>query len=457
MDEYGKFSETENRTIPWMKGTYSGRLQGGIPSGRGQLQLPDGAGYSGEWLNGKPHGEGTIHYKSGGSFYGEFRDGRQRGYGIYTKPDGTAVRGYWEEGKFVMTGDAEKLARQPQRDPHAQQPLTAQPTLPSVLQDDDLDPAWLISQPAAESARFVETFDYPDQKKTLPNIRQGNPAIAVDQLSHWYGSLHAVKEISFEVYPGEILGFLGPNGAGKSTTIKVLTGQLPLKGGAAQILGREVGRDDPEIQSQIGVSFEEKNLYLEMTALENLDFFASLFGIKNPGSLEALQRVGLADRARDRVANYSKGMRQRLMIARAFINKPRVLFLDEPTDGLDPATATAIRKTIREEADRGAAVLLTTHNMFEADELSDRVAFINEGVIVAIDTAENLKLQYGKRAVRVRLREGDGVREEELPLDGESSSARLSELAASPNLLTIHTEEATLEAIFIHLTGRGLV
>ena len=412
MDEFGKVFEAESRTIPWMRGTYSGQLQGGVPSGSGRLQLPDGAGYAGEWLDGKPHGAGTIYYASGGSYHGEFRDGRQHGYGTYTKPDGTAVRGYWEKGQYIKAGDLEK------------QPVRA---------------------------------SQPDQVKSVPKIRQGAPAIVVDQLSHWYGKLQAVNEISFEVFPGEILGFLGPNGAGKSTTIKVLTGQLPLKGGAAQILGRDVGRDDPEIQSQIGVSFEEKNLYLEMTALENLDFFASLFGIKNPGSLEALQRVGLADRAKDRVANYSKGMRQRLMIARAFINKPRVLFLDEPTDGLDPVTATAIRKTIKEEADRGSAVLLTTHNMFEADELSDRVAFINEGKIVAIDTAENLKLKYGKRAVRVRLRDGNGVREEELPLDGERSSARLSELAASPDLMTIHTEEATLEAIFIHLTGRRLV
>ncbi len=283
------------------------------------------------------------------------------------------------------------------------------------------------------------------------------PSIEVKDLSHWYGNLQAVKEVSFDVYPGEILGFLGPNGAGKSTTIKVLTGQLALQEGRAKILRRDIGREDPVLQSQIGVSFEEKNLYLEMSALENLNFFASLFGIRDAGSAEALQRVGLSDRAKDRVSSFSKGMRQRLMIARAFINKPSVLFLDEPTDGLDPVTANQIRKTIREEADRGAAVLLTTHNMHEADELSDRVAFINEGEIVALDTAERLKLEYGKRSIRVRLRDGDGVREEKLPLDGEQSSARLSELAASPDLMTIHTEEATLEAIFIHLTGRGLV
>jgi ABC-2 type transport system ATP-binding protein len=282
------------------------------------------------------------------------------------------------------------------------------------------------------------------------------PAIRVEGLRYSYGNLEAVKGISFDVQPGEILGFLGPNGAGKSTTIKMLTGQLQPKGGSAQVLGFDIAADDPEMQAQIGVCFEEKNLYLNMSGLENLDFFASLYGIKDADSMEVLRRVGLADRARDRVHSYSKGMRQRMMISRAFINKPKVLFLDEPTDGLDPVTSAAIRKTIKEEAERGAAVLLTTHDMMEADQLSDRVAFINDGAIVALDSAEDLKLKYGQRSVKVRLRDGDQVREEHIPLAGDGSSARLAELAASPDLMTIHTEEATLENIFIELTGRGL-
>lgn len=408
----GKEETQQVGTINWMGGQYSGELTNGFPQGRGRLSLPDGTVYEGEWSAGKPHGKGKLVTAGGASYRGEFNRGRRHGYGIYIRPDGKTEKGLWDKGKLVKTLDEH------QRDKALDTPLSIKP--PST-------------------GRQIST-----------------PAINVKNLSHWYGNLQAVKEISFEVYPGEILGFLGPNGAGKSTTIKVLTGQLAIRGGQAQILGRDVGRDDPLIQSQIGVTFEEKNLYLEMSALENLDFFASLFGIVNPESMEALKRVGLADRARDRVSEYSKGMRQRLMIARAFINKPRVLFLDEPTDGLDPVTASEIRKTIKEEAERGAAVLLTTHNMFEADELSDRVAFINEGEIVALDTAENLKLQYGKRSVRVRLRDGNDIREEHLPLDGEKSSALLSKLAASPNLLTIHTEEATLEAIFIRLTGRGL-
>ena len=282
------------------------------------------------------------------------------------------------------------------------------------------------------------------------------PAVNVEGLSYWYGDFQAVKNISFQVQPGEILGFLGPNGAGKSTTIKVLTGQMQSGGGTVQVLGRTVGKDDSEIQADIGVCFEEKNLYLEMSALENLNFFASLFGIKNPDSMELLRRVGLADRAKDRVSSYSKGMRQRLMISRSFINKPKVLFLDEPTSGLDPVTSVMIRKTIREEADRGAAVLLTTHNMAEADQLSDRVAFINEGEIVALDSAENLKLKYGERTVRVRLRDGDFHKDTVISLDDSNASQSIAELAASPELMTIHTEEATLESIFIKLTGRGL-
>jgi ABC-2 type transport system ATP-binding protein len=281
-------------------------------------------------------------------------------------------------------------------------------------------------------------------------------AIKVDNITFAYGDLEAVGGISFEVAPGEILGFLGPNGAGKSTTIKILTGQLTPKSGNAQVLGVDITNDDPEMQAQIGVCFEEKNLYDSMSGAENLKFFASLFGIKNVDTDELLRRVGLADRAKDRVAKYSKGMKQRLMMARTLVNTPKVLFLDEPTDGLDPVSALAIRKLIVKEAERGAAVLLTTHDMNEADELSDRVAFINEGKLYAVDTPENLKLKHGKRSVRVRTREGDGVKEQTVSLEEAGAGDALRAAVGSPDLMTIHTEEASLEAIFIEMTGRGL-
>jgi ABC-2 type transport system ATP-binding protein len=282
------------------------------------------------------------------------------------------------------------------------------------------------------------------------------PAIVVEDLAFSYGPVEAVRGISFEVAQGEIFGFLGPNGAGKTTTIRVLTGQLRPKSGTARILGREVGRDDPVLQSRIGVCFEEKNLYESMSAEENLRFFASLFGIRGLDTDELLRRVGLADRTKERVATYSKGLRQRLMIARALVNRPSVLFLDEPTDGLDPVSARVIRAIIREEAERGAAVLLTTHDMWEADELSDRVAFINEGRLYAIDTPENLKLRYGKRSVKVRRRDGDEVREESVALDDVRAGERLAQAVEAEGLLTIHTEESTLENIFVEMTGRRL-
>ena len=282
------------------------------------------------------------------------------------------------------------------------------------------------------------------------------PAIHVERIRRCYGELVAVDDLSFEVAPGEILGFLGPNGAGKSTTIKMLTGQLAPDAGTIRILGHEVAVDCVEVQARIGVCFEEKNLYVDMSAEENLRFFARLFGIRGYDTTRALARVGLAGRESDRVKNFSKGMRQRLMIARALVNEPDVLFLDEPTDGLDPASSRAIRGIIREEADRGAAVLLTTHDMHEADELSDRTAFLDRGRIVALDTPEALKLQHGERAVKLRWREGDEVRDEIVPLDAADAGARLKAAVDSGNLMTIHTEEASLEAIFIELTGRGL-
>ncbi len=280
-----------------------------------------------------------------------------------------------------------------------------------------------------------------------------NPALLVENLSYSYGNLKAVRGISFNVKPGEILGFLGPNGAGKSTTIKMLTGLLTPDTGSIHILGNEMSVDDPEVQARIGVCFEEKNLYLNMTGRENLKFFSRLFGLKNFDTDTLLRRVDLAQRADDRVSKYSKGMRQRLMVARAIINSPDVLFLDEPTDGLDPVSSRTLRNVIKEHAERGAAVLLTTHDMWEADELSDRVAFLNEGKLFAVDTPDNLKMKYGKRSVKVRLRSGSNVR---IELAAADAGDRIKELVNSGNVMTIHTEEATLEDIFIEITGRGL-
>lgn len=274
-------------------------------------------------------------------------------------------------------------------------------------------------------------------------------------LHYSYGSLEAVKGVDVHVGPGEILGFLGPNGAGKSTTIKMITGQLRPDAGTVRVMGLDLATDRERAQGHMGVAFEEKNLYDAMSARENLRFFGRLFGRKEVDVDALLGRVGLSDRADDRVKGYSKGMRQRLMMARVLVNEPDVLVLDEPTDGLDPVSARAIRTLIREEAERGASVLLTTHDMHEADELSDRVAFVNEGVVLAEDAPEALKLAHGSRTVRVRTRRDGEVVEESFPLDGDAAAGDIA-AALAGEVITVHTEEATLEDVFVGYAGRGL-
>lgn len=278
----------------------------------------------------------------------------------------------------------------------------------------------------------------------------------MEEIKFSYGDVRAVDGVSFEVAPGEIFGFLGPNGAGKSTTIKMLTGQLKPQEGFIRILGMDMPKQAAEIQARIGVCFEEKNLYTDMSARENLSFFAELFGIKGFDPDLLLERVNLADRARDRVSGFSKGMRQRLMVARSLVNAPDVLFLDEPTDGLDPVSSQSVHRIIRDEAERRVAVVLTTHDMVEADKLSDRVAFINGGRLLVIDTPENIKMAHGQRAVKVRTRHDGEVRETVIPFGEAGAGDRLRDAVADPGLLTVHTEEATLEDIFVEFAGRGL-
>jgi ABC-2 type transport system ATP-binding protein len=287
--------------------------------------------------------------------------------------------------------------------------------------------------------------------------RMAQDAIAVEGLVYSYGELVAVDHISFRVAEGEILGFLGPNGAGKTTTVKMLTGQLKPKGGKARVLGMDVTRDAGKIRGEIGVCFEQTNVYEQMSAMENLELFARLFGIRGFDGKALLKRVGLAGREKDKVEGYSKGMKQRLMVARSLVNRPRILFLDEPTAGLDPASAEAICSIILEERARGATVFLTTHDMMEADQLSNRVAFMNGGKIVALDSPHNLKQQYGKRALKAKVQTPGGeLQDREVVLDVPETPDLVHDLFAGERVVTIHSEEATLEDIFIKITGRGL-
>ncbi len=283
-------------------------------------------------------------------------------------------------------------------------------------------------------------------------------AIHAQDLAYSYGETNAVNGISFDVARGEIIGFLGPNGAGKTTTIKMLTGQLVPKSGKIEILGMDVVQSPNKVQEKIGVSFETTNLYEQMTAEENLKLFARLFSVKGFDANALLRRVGLDGRGKEQVKGYSKGMKQRLMVARSLIHKPDILFLDEPTEGLDPVSSEMIRSIVREETQRGATVFLTTHDMHEADVLSHKVAFINHGKIVALDTPHELKQQYGERILQAEVKTQDGQRvTKEILMDTADTSAQVQTLFDHEQVITVHTKEASLEDIFIQITGRGLV
>jgi len=281
-------------------------------------------------------------------------------------------------------------------------------------------------------------------------------SIIVEDLTYRYGQLLAVDHINFNVGTGEILGFLGPNGAGKTTTAKMLTGQLRPQAGNARLLGYDVIKTTASIKARIGVCFEQTNLYEQMSALENLRLFAELFSVKDFDAYGLLKRVGLSGRERDRVSGYSKGMKQRLMVARSLVNRPEIIFMDEPTAGLDPVSSEAIDNIILEESRRGATIFLTTHDMWEADKLCHRVAFMNQGQIAVLDTPRNLKQQYGKRSLITEIAAGGGIQKREINMDTPETAREVSELFNNEKIVTIHSEEATLEDIFIKVTGRRL-
>jgi len=266
----------------------------------------------------------------------------------------------------------------------------------------------------------------------------------------------AVGGIDFAVDEGEVFGFLGPNGAGKSTTQKILIGLLEGYAGDVSVMGRPLGEWGGDYYEQIGVSFERPNHFMKLTALENLKYFRSLYRGATEEPLELLKMFGLEEDARRYVAQFSKGMQVRLNVARSLINKPRLLFLDEPTAGLDPLNARVVKEKIRELKEQGTTVFLTTHNMAVADEVCDRVAFIVDGGITLIDSPRELKLKHGIRSVRVECGGNGQALSNEFPLSGLADNAAFLDLIRRDDLQTIHTQETTLENIFIEVTGRRL-
>ena len=276
--------------------------------------------------------------------------------------------------------------------------------------------------------------------------------VVVENLVRHYGSVRAVDGISLSVQAGEIFGLLGHNGAGKTTTIRMLTGRTRPTSGTATIAGHDVVTDLAQIKPIINLVFEEPNLYERLTGWDNLAMFARLYDAPLARVPDLLERVDLSSAGKRKVKTYSSGIKQRLVIARALVNAPRVLFLDEPTRGLDPVSSREIRDLIVALAGQGTTIFLTTHYMNEADELCDRVAFLKEGKIVALDSPRELKLRYGRRFARVLL---DTREEREIDLSSPEDASVLAAWMSAGQVMTLHSEEGTLEDVFVNIAGEA--
>lgn len=280
--------------------------------------------------------------------------------------------------------------------------------------------------------------------------------IDVRNLTFSYGKdKQALHGLTFSVKDGEIFGFLGPNGSGKSTTQKILTGILKGYGGTVSLFEKDMqSLHTQEFFQKIGVLFEFPYLYTNLSALDNLHYFASFYPEGQRRAAEELldELEFKRDFLKKPVSSYSKGMRQRVSMARALISNPKLLFLDEPTSGLDPAGAVLFRKIIEKERKKGTTVFLTTHNMLDADLLCDRVAFISNGSIAALDTPSNLKEKNRNHSIIIDYLY-QGKRETQTI---ETPEMKTGIPFAYDELISVHSQEPTLEDMFIQYTGRGL-
>jgi len=267
------------------------------------------------------------------------------------------------------------------------------------------------------------------------------------------GEKKALNGLDFEVNDGEIFGFLGPSGAGKSTTLGILTGSITGWSGKVAVGGTNPEEADGDFYRNIGVCFESPRFHMKFTAAENLKLFGGLYGKKLRNMKELMDRVGLADDLNKKVEAYSKGMKTRLSLVRSLLHNPDLLFLDEPTTGLDPTLSRTVHNMIQEERDQGKTIFLTTHDMVTAGSLCDRVGFLSNGNLVLIDSPAALALRFGSREVRVESSIGST---RNFPMKGLAENEGFLTLLRSGVVETIHSREAGLDDIFRRVTGKNL-
>ena len=277
--------------------------------------------------------------------------------------------------------------------------------------------------------------------------------LSAEHLCHRYADRPVLQQVSFSIEKGEIFGLLGPSGAGKTTLVKILTGQLVQTGGEAYLMGKDTRVLNGDDRRQIGVMLDDLGLYDRFSAWENLAFYARLCGIDRKNIDDLLRGCGLYEARRIPVSKLSKGMRSRLSLARALMGGAELLFLDEPTAGLDPAAAHRIQQILREEQKRGKTIFLTTHNMAEAQSLCNRVALLAEGRIAALGAPDDLCRAHDRqKKLRITLQGGG-----ELELEnGPTAAPVLGRYLEEGKIGTIHSTEPTLEDVFLELTGRRL-
>jgi fluoroquinolone transport system ATP-binding protein len=281
--------------------------------------------------------------------------------------------------------------------------------------------------------------------------------IEVENLGFSYPgqTVETIRGISFSIPKGTIYGFLGPSGAGKSTTQKILTRLVGGYTGNAIVKGKKLKDWNNGYFNHIGVGFELPNHYAKLTGLENLKLFASLYDVPAISLMELLRRVGLEQAANQKTEDYSKGMKMRLNFARALVHNPEILFFDEPTSGLDPVNARNLKNIIKELKAQGKTIFVTTHNMYDADELCDRVAFISNGRIMADDSPKALKLKYGKPLISIEYR-NDGLKNCEMSLENLGGNNDFLHIISHYDIISMHTREASLDEVFVITTGQEL-
>lgn len=283
--------------------------------------------------------------------------------------------------------------------------------------------------------------------------------IIIKELDYTYNKSkkHAVKKIDFTIERGEVFGFLGPSGAGKTTTQRLIIGLLRGYKGSISIMGKERAAYGKEFYENIGVAFDFPNLYLKLTAKENLDLIGSYYKNRRTSVESLLDQVGLLKDQHKKVESYSKGMKMRLNFIRSLLHNPDILFFDEPTSGLDPVNAKVIKDMIIDLKSEGKTIFLTTHNMTVAEQLCDRVAFIVDGKIPVINKPKELMIEYGENIIEVGYEGKNGLCTNTYLLDDISQNNEFFEIMHHKKVKTIHSKEATLEEVFIKVTGKALL